>query len=395
MHKSFFSIVVLALLPPAVPQQYLAPPAKPLAQRIADRSFPSVFQAWNPAENLKEDPEATVARHDLYWNIPEGFGLRWDGMYPGAATSFRPDSVAGARALRERLLARNPNMVLLASVYYFDAPPAGYLPPDHPWWRRDGKGNRVAGWQEGGNFQLNWDNPAFRAQVIAQARAAVESGVVDGIMLDQWHGEDSGRLTLLKGVREAIRPDRLIIVNHGPSHVPKSAPYVNGQFLENCFQHRPRAACLGPVTPAEWRFLAGSLLWAEKHLRSPRVNALETWFVNSRTDVNRMRAATTLALTHSDGYTLFADPNGLPAPDHLHDWYPFWDFKSLGKPREPMIKRRDGAFQREFTGGTVVYNPLGNKIVTVTFDRPRTSAATGKSSTTFTVEGMDGDLYLM
>jgi hypothetical protein len=108
-----------------------------------------------------------------------------------------------------------------------------------------------------------------------------------------------------------------------------------------------------------------------------------------------MRAATTLALTHSDGYTLFADPNGLPAPDHLHDWYPFWDFKSLGKPREPMIKRRDGAFQREFTGGTVVYNPLGNKIVTVTFDRPRTSAATGKSSTTFTVEGMDGDLYLM
>ena len=38
-----------------------------------------------------------------------------------------------------------------------------------------------------------------------------------------------------------------------------------------------------------------------------------------------MRVATTLALTHSDGYVLYADPNPLKTPDHLHDWYPFWD----------------------------------------------------------------------
>ena len=43
-----------------------------------------------------------------------------------------------------------------------------------------------------------------------------------------------------------------------------------------------------------------------------------------------LRATTTLSLVRSDGYALFSDPNPLPTPDHLHDWYPFWD-KSLGK----------------------------------------------------------------
>ena len=44
-----------------------------------------------------------------------------------------------------------------------------------------------------------------------------------------------------------------------------------------------------------------------------------------------MRATTTLALTHGDGYCLFSDPNPLPTPDHMHNWYPFWN-KSLGRP---------------------------------------------------------------
>ena len=43
-----------------------------------------------------------------------------------------------------------------------------------------------------------------------------------------------------------------------------------------------------------------------------------------------MRATTTLSLTLSDGYCLFADPDPLPTADHLHDWYPYWN-KSLGK----------------------------------------------------------------
>jgi hypothetical protein len=106
-----------------------------------------------------------------------------------------------------------------------------------------------------------------------------------------------------------------------------------------------------------------------------------------------MRATTTLVLTHSDGYALFADPDGLPTPDHLHDWYPFWN-KSLGGPAGPGIQRTDGASQREFEYGTVVYNPIDNAPVRVTFNAPRRSAATGQIGTSFLLEPLDGDLYL-
>jgi len=38
-------------------------PSQTAAERIATRSFPSVFQAWNPADNLKgEDKWTTLAR---------------------------------------------------------------------------------------------------------------------------------------------------------------------------------------------------------------------------------------------------------------------------------------------------------------------------------------------
>ena len=57
--------------------------AEPVARRIASRTFPSVFQAWNPADNLKEDRVVTEARHDLIFHGEGFFGLRWDNAYPG------------------------------------------------------------------------------------------------------------------------------------------------------------------------------------------------------------------------------------------------------------------------------------------------------------------------
>ena len=75
-----------------------------------------------------------------------------------------------------------------------------------------------------------------------------------------------------------------------------------------------------------------------------------------------MRATTTLALTHSDGYCLFSDPNPLSSPDHLHNWYAFWN-RSLGKPVAKGTANSDGTMRREFENGTVVYNPMGNKVV--------------------------------
>jgi len=210
----------------------------------------------------------------------------------------------------------------------------------------------------------------------------VASGAVDGVMLDWWDDDDD-HVALARAVREAVGEMALILVNANDRTTPRSAPYVNGYFME----------CYRSKTPEDWRRIAETLVWAEAHLRPPRIDCLETWFHTSRRDLNLMRATTALALTHSDGYCLFSDPNDLPVPDHRHDWYPFWN-RSLGKPTGALARRDDGAAEREFERGTVLYNPLGNRPVTVAFDGPRTSLATGKTARTHTVGAPDGDVFL-
>ena len=106
-----------------------------------------------------------------------------------------------------------------------------------------------------------------------------------------------------------------------------------------------------------------------------------------------MRATTTLVLTLSNGYCLFSDPNPLPTPDHLHNWYPFWN-KSLGRPVSAAAAAADGTVRREFDGGTVVYNPMGNTNIAMHFSQPRTSVATGRTATEHQLASPDGDIYL-
>jgi hypothetical protein len=257
------------------------------------------------------------------------------------------------------------------------------------------------GWAEGNYFLLDWHNSAFRDQVARQAQAIVRSGVVDGIFLDWWPAqeEDADRLSLLQDIRQAIGPDALIVVNSGWTMPIRSAPYINGLYMETTIPSTPNEA-------EEWRRASETLLWAETSLRTPTINALETWTCSAeppfavpctdeaRTAFSRMRATTTLVLTHSDGYALFADPNGLPTPDHIHDWYPFWD-KTLGRPVGGRTRRADGAFEREFEQGTVVYNPIDNGPIEVTFDAPRRSAASGAVASSFVLDSFDGDLFLV
>ena len=357
------------------------PPEKMLPNRIADRSFPSVFQAWNPADNLKEDRAATLARHDLVFHSAEFFGLRWNVTPQGLATGFTPESIQFALQKRGDLLRRNPNLVLIAELRYRDAH-ASYLPDGHAWWRRDSQGNIVAGWKEGGYRQLDFGQAAFREQVALQAQAAVSSGVVDGIMLDWWQ-DDEERLALVKAIRTRIGDGALILANANDRRTPKTAPFINGYFME----------CYRSQTAEDWARIADTLAWAEENLRQPRVNSVETWFHTSRADENLMRCATTLALALSDGYCLFSDPNDLPTPDHLHNWYPFWE-RRLGRPLAPGQPRNDGALAREFACGTAVCNFTNAAPVTISFSEPRTSRATGKRALVHAVGVRDGDLLL-
>jgi len=50
---------------------------KSVGQRVAERTFPSVFQAWSGADNLNgEDAFVTMARHDLAWH-----GVGWESEH--------------------------------------------------------------------------------------------------------------------------------------------------------------------------------------------------------------------------------------------------------------------------------------------------------------------------
>jgi len=353
-----------------------------ISERIAGRDFPSVFQAWSPADNLRgEDELAVTARHDLLWHAAEWYGLVWDERPSGLAEAFEPESIEAGRKKRKALLELNPNIILIAEIRYRDASKR-FLPEGHEWWRRDKSGKLVEGWDEGGFIQLDFDDPQFREHVARRARAVVESGVVDGVLLDWWSDDDS-RLALVKLVRQAVGDEHLILANANDRTTPRTAQYINGYFME----------CYRSKTPADWERIAATLKWAEKNLRPPRANCLETWYHNSRDDLNLMRATATLSLTHSDGYCLFSDPNPLPSPDHRHNWYPFWDTK-LGKPTDEAVTMPDGTVRRQFENGTVVYNPMGNETATVTFDEIRTSASSGETSKSHVLKSCDGDIYL-
>ncbi len=352
-------------------------------QRLAGREFPSVFQAWSPADNLKgEDKQVTLARHDLVFHGPEFFGLKWNRPQIGLATGFTPESIAQGLKRRKEILERNPRTILLAEIRYRDAA-KHYLPENHKFWKRTPDGKLAAGWEEGGYLQLDFGSAEFQKQVALQARAAVSSGVVDGVMLDWWK-DDEERLALIKRIRKEIGDRALILANANDRKTPLSAEFINGYFME----------CYRSKTPADWQRIEETLVWAEANLRAPHINCLETWYQNSRADLNLMRATTALSLTMSDGFALFSDPNTLPTPDHLHDWYPFWN-KSLGKPTGKGMMQNDGTARREFERGSVVYNPMGNGSRTVNFKDPRQSLTTGTKSKIHTVQSADGDIFIL
>ena len=385
MIKNYMLLIVLMVFAPAFAADEngsLESTDLSIIKRIAARDFPSVFQAWSPADNLSNKGRwATMALHDLVWHGPVRFGLVWDTEPRGLAEAFTPESIEAGRKIRRKLLELNPNIILIAEIRYRDAHPS-FLPEKHRWWKRNKDGSIVKGWDEGGFICLDFSNHEFRDHVAKRAGAAVKSGVFDGVLLDWWR-DDKDRLALVETVRKAIGDKYLIITNTNDRTAPQSAPYINGYFME----------CTRSKTAADWKRIAATLKWAEKNLRPPLVNCVETWYHDSREDLHLMRATTTLALTHSDGYCLFSDPNPLPSGDHRHNWYPFWN-KSLGKPVAEGTTIDDGTVVREFENGTVVYNPKGNKPVEVIFNKVRKSLASKISSKRHKLDCPDGDIYL-
>jgi hypothetical protein len=357
------------------------------------------------------------------------------------------ESLEEARQRRGKLRKLNPNLKLLCEVRYREGRyvkdksveplKQGAYPPDSEFWLRDKDGKLCPGWGEDrdgdGKVELDeilsmlWDfrNPALHSLIAEKVLSLKESGVFDGIMLDFWseHHATTGRwprgngthltlaeekvsrIAILQKIREKVGDDFLILVNSNNRTVPMSAPLVNGLFME-CTKPRYNKG----YTIDQIKKMETTLLWAERNLREPRINCLEGWRVvtnytgdrkiriaerNSKENRKWMRMITTLSLTHSDGYVLFGDDNNQPYPDHLHNWYDFWDV-DLGRPvgkKGVIYKNIDGLFVREFENGWVVYNRSGST-QSITFKIRVISLTNEEIATSHKVPNYDGEIFL-
>jgi hypothetical protein len=358
---------------------------KPLEDRIADREFPSFFKAWDGVFVNREDLtfEQEWALHDLSWTMAYDFGLIWDDAeYPYLATSFTDDSMSSAVARVKRLHEMNPNIVLLLSMYYRDLP-GDWLPDDSPWWLLDKDGERIIGFEGSGEYVaylLDYSNKGLQKHVAARAKAAIKTGLIDGIMLDWWD-EDKGRIKLLRRVRRAIGKDKLIVVNSNQFVQKKSAKFVNGYFME----------CPPWESMTDWETFAETLLWAEKNLQKPVVNCFLTWANNYEKQPNIERACYAMALTHSNGYQVASLAGYKDYIPHHHMWFKNFGEK-LGKPVAAAEKLDNGTWIREYEKGYAVYNPAGNKKVRIKFKEKLINMFTGKKSKRVKLPPEDGAL---
>jgi len=386
--------------------------------RIQKRAFPSLFQPWGDAEHfndningkvlpLKEEHIKTLARHDLLWFSPEGYGLISLEKYPGLATSYTPESIKKALALRNAILKINPNAVLLAEVRYY-ADQDGYIPTDSPWWMKDSNGKRTADVPPGENprvfYRTDFHRPDLQKRVGDLCRLVMQTHVVDGCFLDWWnnHSEDiEARTALAKVIREALGDKGILVVNTN-NRIPFAAsqPYINGLYMEGY------NAKWFPIS--QWKQVKAIMeLPQNSPMKTPAFTAFEGWSPETnpgRNDYKLMRMTTAMALIFSDGYVLFGDPNSLITWDHLHDIYrPFWvDGKGqrpLGRPVSKPIQdsEKDGSFRREYSQGTVVFNPPDNNSlypVTITFKEVHRSLGTGKELKRFLIPAGDGDIFV-
>lgn len=423
------------------------------------RNHPSIFQAWNGIENRPNENELhRLARHDLIFHDPYSllrvpWNISEQQPYSGIATGLNPNQLSTAREIKEKLLSLNPHLLLLVEIRYRDAKylsranetqvenwwDVGFYPPDSAYWLRDKNGEPVIGWGEDTNadgkidendtilhFLIDFTHSEVQELIVNKISALKASGLFDGIMLDWWNedfatspvrvddwsatiltqeAESEARLTLLRKIREQVGNDFLILVNANMRQIPKSAPYVNGIFME-CYKSKyDKGYSLDQI-----RQMEETLLWAEQHLREPRINCLEGWRVvvdymgdlntrvterNSEENLRWMRMITTLSLTHSDGYVLFGDDNAIPVRDHLHNWYDFWD-TDLGHPiqeRAVQYQGVEGLFVRAFENGWVVYNRSGFQQI-VAFNDSTVGVNSGNRQLRHAVPDFDGEILL-
>ena len=403
-------------------------PLLPLArERIKNRSFPSVFRAWDDVVGLDHlTREERHVLHDLFFNA--GLTLKWDTTLAeptyGVAIQ-RAGYLGGARETRQRWLAQNPNMIFLHDVriYHHDTPEA--FPPNSDFWLRDAQGQIIRNYAN--EYLIDFMKPEVQELLIKRIIALERCGLYDGVFLDGFshnfigftgrghfhHATDEEiiqvMVNILRTVRSQVRDDFLILINTVRTKATRYAEYVNGTFMET--QSDSLGGNFGGYTHGGLYEIEDTLTWSEENFRSPQINCLEGWGIpteppDSPDNRRWMRVFTTMSLTHSDGYVMYTTGTGfIPGPDpdaiypweraHEHWWYPFWD-ADLGRPIGPkaqLYQNVEGLYIREFTNGWAVYNRSG-KTQTISLPESVTGVASKKSSITHILPDLDGEIYL-
>ena len=404
----------------------------PISKRVENREYPSIFAAFGGGIifNLPNLTWAEAwAHHDLTWSSLLFDSTTWLPTPDGLKHLVHIET---AKEQRDELLSLNPNLLFIVAMNYWAANPGEY-PDDWPYWARDELGNIIQA-EDHGTLLIDFTYPGYQDYMVKRAIALAKCGLFDGIFFDVWRDDWRNRenahyytydvheaaITMLRRIREgvdAVRDNFLIIVNTNDTKIPRSAPYVNGTYMET----------IGPYSRTHLTEIESTLLWSEQNLRQPQINCLEGWSdkrepLDTPRNQQWMRLFTTMSLTHSDGYVSFR--RGLiPGHTHLYEipnvqyenhselhahdvahyhqdyhWYPFYD-APIGRPiggnetKGELYENREGLFIREFTNGWVVYNRSGNA-QEISLPIQAKGVASGITATQHTVPDLDGEMYL-
>ena len=195
----------------------------------------------------------------------------------------------------------------------------------------------------------------------------------------------------MRRIRANVKSGFLIMVNGNRNKLRRTVPYINGVFMKTLVPGNYQGDDLIKLLHE----IESTLLWSEQNMREPRINGVEGYAIptqplNSPENLAWMRALTTLGLTHSDGYVLFAQHSHI-----LHHWYDFWD-ADLGRPlglKAQLYEHKPGLFIREYTNGWAVYNHSGKPQI-INFAREVRAVSSGLTSMQHTLPNIDGEIYL-
>ena len=391
----------------------------PVQDRIDNRDYPSVFTLNVPIKNREDlEPLKRLSVTDLSFGIHPFHEVGTLGFEQSPIGYIaRVGNVEFLKQQHADVLSKNPNMLFLVEIAYFDGRGFGF-PEDSSYWLRTPDGaiaRRIwyidAQGNEYGEPLVDFVNPEVQEMIIAQAVAVARCGLYDGIWLDRWHEtgevdlrdyfpldvELSARDQILQGIRQHVPDDFLILVNATWSKIPRWASSVNGVLMESW--GAPDIESLEAqgdrYTHQDFRNYEEALIWNEANLRAPNFTLLFGKYPtytdpHSPRSLQTMRTFTTLSLTHSDGYVSMAQH------DYGGIWYDFYD-ADLGRPigeRGQTYKSIDGLFIREFTNGWAVYNRSGTA-QEVEFSEEVSGWSSGvENQHRHALADLDGEIYL-